>query len=1490
MRMTYTPMSWWRSWLFSAVALVAALFTFQIVGVEQALGAGECPAGWTFNSGSKTCSQSWSYSGTSASWTVPSGTTSVYVYIVGAQGGVGGSDSQSGGAAGQVGVVSGTISVNPGTTIGINVGGTGTNGSTCQDHCGMGYGGTNPLGGYDGGNGAHAGCTYAQCGANRGTSGAGAGGGAASVLVVGSTHVVAAGGGGGGGGSQFVQGSAGRTGIFTAGTSGASADNNGANHPHAGVGGGGGGGASGGVAGLAAGVAQGVGTSTNADSYSAEGGSAGSNSTGSIAGLTSSFAAAQAGSIFISFTPQLAPLATTSPTVSASPVAGTSTTGVNATFAGLSGTNTLQWLVCDSSSSTSNATGSLSLPAGCRLATGTGANSLTYTPTASDVGKYLRLASTMTNSEGTYTSISATSTNPVAIPATITDLTTASDLGTSSTDNITSDNTPTLVANNLIVGASVTLTATLGSTVQTCTFIASATSQGCDLGAMVDGTWSVSSSQSSNGISSTPHVISMTIDTVPPARVPDPDLATTSDLGSSSVDNLTSDATPRIEVPGVANGVVVTVTASRSGYANVTCSYTVSASVTGCDLGTLAEGPWDVVATTNVMDTAGNPAPASSPLTVTVVSSAPAGYGPLDLLADDDSGPSATDNVTSVDTPHIDLPNTLPGSTVTITVTRAGASLLTCTFVSSSTVTGCDLPAMSDGTWTVSASVVDPSGYTYSPATMPLTIDSVAPNAPILPDLVASSDSGGSSTDNRTNDTTPKIALSGGVNGETATVIATLAGVTVQCSYVVGVSNGCDLPQLTNGAWNISGTFTDAAGNVSATSPTLIVTVDTALPGAPTVPDLDAVSDSGVSNADNITSDSTPRVSAAGGTTGNIATLTATNGSVVVSCTYVVGTATGCDLPVMADGDWSLTATFTDDLGNVSPTSPPLALVIDTTQPTGLLSPDLVPSSDLGNSNSDDLTSDSTPAVSGPSALLGQSVTMTATNGSTTVTCTYVVSATTSSCDLPVLADGTWNLTYIITDVAGNVSPTSPSHAIVVTTILPLAPNAPDLNSASDSGASSVDNLTFDSTPLIDVPKIANGTLVTVTASRPGFSNVSCTYVASSTVTGCDLGFLADGPWRVVSQVSDAAGNLSPESQPLNIVVDTVPPYRKGIGTADVAAGASSDVVLLPDLEAMSDKGGSSTDDITTESDPWVSMPTATLGEVVVMTVKRPGYADISCTYTVSATVKSCQLFGLDEGKWSLTATTTDLAGNTGTSAPIVVTVTDVVGLPMVDRSQVSTKVTNTGGTTTVSVFVPVRAGAVAVRNFVVTVVNSAGKVIRTTTMAVKRGQSSASFIMPASAGATRAFAYATNGFGVSRRALVGASVRHRRSAAVCPSATAVTYKTGNLFDRVIFDPASPVLDSKDKATLTRVAKHVLHRGGVFIISGFARRNGMDTSKFLLNLSLQRARNVSAYLSQRGVRAWIDYEGYGAVTKQIGTWRERRVDICWTEQPDPRMQ
>lgn len=521
----------------------------------------------------------------------------------------------------------------------------------------------------------------------------------------------------------------------------------------------------------------------------------------------------------------------------------------------------------------------------------------------------------------------------------------------------------------------------------------------------------------------------------------------------------------------------------------------------------------------------------SSSLTVTVVASTiPFG---VDLATASDSGISNSDDYTSDSTPTFSAGGGSNGDTMTLTATKGTASV-SCSYVLPAT--NCTMPPLADGVWNVSATLTTAGVVSAASPALPLTIDTSGPSGLAL-DLATSSDSGASSTDDVTNDSTPTMSVPGTATGDEVTVTATPSGggTPVTCSYTVGVATGCTLGALADGNWSMSASITDLAGNTGTTG-SLPVSIDTSAPAAPSTPDLAAASDTGSSSTDDLTSDSTPRIDVPGGTNGDTMTVTATpsGGGAPVSCTFVVGQATGCDLPTLADGQWAIGATLTDPAGNTSmPTAGP-TLSIDATAPTpsGL---DLDAASDTGPSDSDDNTSDNTPTVSAGGGANGDTVTITATNGSSTVSCTFVVPAT--SCTLGTLTDGTWNVSATITDGMGNVSPPVPGPALVIDTVAPVAPGAPDLAPSSDNGSSNSDNDTSDTTPTFGVPGAIDGGRVTVSARNENGTLVTCTFVKSNAVDSCDLATLAIGTWIIDSTITDAAGNSSPAGSTMTLVI-----------------------------------------------------------------------------------------------------------------------------------------------------------------------------------------------------------------------------------------------------------------------------------------------------------------------------------------------------------------
>ena len=147
-----------------------------------------------------------------------------------------------------------------------------------------------------------------------------------------------------------------------------------------------------------------------------------------------------------------------------------------------------------------------------------------------------------------------------------------------------------------------------------------------------------------------------------------------------------------------------------------------------------------------------------------------------------------------------------------------------------------------------------------------------------------------------------------------------------------------------------------------------------------------------------------------------------------------------------------------------------------------------------------------------------RTVLLTAASAGTSLTGTYTVQAGDTTSDLTVssFTIGT------VADTAGNAmtSSTVPTganniagaKALVIDTTAPTATiGVPNLDAASDSGVSSIDDLTNDSTPTfsVSVTELEVGATGTVKATKTGSPDVMCNLTAGS----CTLGTLADGIW-----------------------------------------------------------------------------------------------------------------------------------------------------------------------------------------------------------------------------------------------------------------------------------------------------------------------------------------------------------------------------------------
>ncbi len=697
-------------------------------------------------------------------------------------------------------------------------------------------------------------------------------------------------------------------------------------------------------------------------------------------------------------------------------------------------------------------------------------------------------------------------------------------------------------------------------------------------------------------------------DNTAPAAPSTPDMTAGTDSGSSNSDDVTNDTTPTVGGTAQPNSTVTIfdgVTSVGTGTATSAGAYTITTSV-------LSNGVHSLSA--KASDGGGaNVSASSGVLSATIDNVAPAVPSVPDLTAATDSGFSSTDNITNDNTP--DFTGTAEaGATVTLreTATSRGTGVATggtYTITSSTLATG-GRP--------MNALATDIAGNSSTAsANLTVTIDTTVPTGiPSVPNLDAGSDSGTSNTDNITNDNTPTFSGTGSPNGvhvqlrEDTTTHATSAA-------VAGGAYSVTAPVLSDGVHALKGRYMDAAGNVSATeSATLSVTIDTAI-AAPSIPDLSAATDSGASTSDDITNDNTPTFT---GTAEAGATVRIFDNAVQVGTGTAAGGSYSITTSTLADGtNKPITANATDVAGNNSATSSGLPVTIDLAAPVAPSIPDLTAATDLGSSSTDNITKDNTPDFTG-TAEAGVTVTLrenTTSRGTTTATGgTYTITSST-------LADGSRSMNALATDLAGNAGPASGSLAVTIDTAAPATPSVPDLDAASDSGSSVIDNITSDTTPTFSG---TTGAATTVTI-LDGATVRGSVAAAGTTYSVTASPALADGVHPIKARATDVAGNDSAsDSATLSITIDTTDPAAPS----------------TPDMTPQTDLGSSSTDNVTADATPDVT-GTAEADSTVTLFVDNAAAGTMAATGGSYAFTLPTQSGGEHEAK----VQTTDGAGNT---------------------------------------------------------------------------------------------------------------------------------------------------------------------------------------------------------------------------------------------------
>jgi len=464
-------------------------------------------------------------------------------------------------------------------------------------------------------------------------------------------------------------------------------------------------------------------------------------------------------------------------------------------------------------------------------------------------------------------------------------------------------------------------------------------------------------------------------------------------------------------------------------------------------------------------------------------------------------------------------------------------------------------------------------------------------------------------------------------------------------TYSVGSSSWSTTTTL-SGSNTFMARVTDTNGSSIAYSHSY--TLDNTAPAAPSAPDLTSGTDSGTSNTDNITSNTTPTFTGAD-TANSTITLYDTDGTTVLGTTTADGSGNWTITPssALTEGSHTLTVKATDLAGNTSSASSGLSVTIDTTAPTvsNVTASTADGSYKVGDTVSiqvnfsEAVTVTGTPQLTLETGSTDRVVNYASGSGSSTLVFTYTVQAGDTSADLDYLSTTALALNSgTIKDTAGNnatLTLASPgaagslgaNKAIVVDTTAPGAPSTPDMTAATDSGSSSTDNITSNTTPTFTGTG-ENGATVTLfkDANNNGVVD-SGENLGTATVSGgawsITASTLADGTYAIKSIQTDVAGNTSAASSALSVTIDTTSPTTPTVNNLSTAS-------TTPTLTGTATLGAGET-------------LTVTVGGATYNVTPSGGNWSLDLS---SATPASGTLSLSAGNTYSVTATANDTAGN----------------------------------------------------------------------------------------------------------------------------------------------------------------------------------------------------------------------------------------------------
>ncbi|MPQ50231.1 Ig-like domain-containing protein [Citrobacter telavivensis] len=679
-------------------------------------------------------------------------------------------------------------------------------------------------------------------------------------------------------------------------------------------------------------------------------------------------------------------------------------------------------------------------------------------------------------------------------------------------------------------------------------------------------------------------------------------------------------------------GQTVTITLNGQTYTAVVDSNGQWSCVVGsADVAALADGTAYTVHA-EVSNAIGNSA--SDDHSINVDLTAPAQIITI-VAVQNDTGLSASDFITSDNQIVLDgsLSTTLAtGETAQISL-DGGATWIDLV-VNGTSWSYADGRTLADGSYQYLVRVIDDAGNVGAVISQTVVVDTTPPAVTLISVDSITQDSGLSTSDFITSDN--QLTVQGSLNAPLASgehvQISLDGGNTWIDVSVSGQSwSYADGRTLADGDYVYQLRVIDDAGNVSATT-SQTVTIDMQAPDASKTITFDSITDdSGLSNTDFLTNDTSLSLK---GTLGaslaadETVQISLDGGATWQNVTVIGNRWTFDDGRTLAEGTYDYWVRVMDTAGNVGETAHQ-QVTVDLTPPDAAttVTVDRI-SSDTGADNNDFLTQSrifTLEGTLGAPLVAGEVVQISLDNGVTWIT-TTVTGTQWHYDDNRILADGDYLYMLRVVDAAGNVGATTSQRVTVDNDV--SWPTIQFDSVSNDTGISGSDFITSDTTLTIQgsLSNALRGDEHLMISVDGGATWVEA-IVNGTGWSFTDPRVLADGDhtWQV--KVVDDAGNMGGAVSSVTVTVDTTPPV------ITLNTVAFDDVVNTAEQQAGQTISGTSD---------------AGQGSIVTVTFNGHLYqALVDASGNWSVLVPASDFNGLPDGDYTIKATVNDKAGNT---------------------------------------------------------------------------------------------------------------------------------------------------------------------------------------------------------------------------------------------------